>query len=212
MNTNTHNIIHNNTNLRTQTHMQTQIPAHTQTHLQKDMHRHTRVVPYAHTCTRTRTHKHPHTAITRSIISDGLQRLTKGSPVHGPESQQPITTATEQRCLRSAKISDAACSFRRSPGRVPLPHSFPPFHGLRSICSLAVQSLLSSFLLVCSQDLPPLLSPSSTAGDVGILHTQTDPRACVHAALQSWRCAQADRAFSDGGGNTQPGWSLIGSL
>lgn len=84
---------------------------------------------HAHRYTCTNTHAQTHTgknvsAPISQMICHKSQYLTIWSPIHGPESQQPIVTATEESCLGPyKKINDAAASFSRSS---PPPPPFPP--------------------------------------------------------------------------------------
>lgn len=120
------------------------------------------------------------------------QKLTVWSPIHGPESQQPIVTATEDSCLGSYENQRCCSSSNRSSfPPPPPPHSLclsllslhVHYHSLLSICPVLTVLLPSSSLLCIPlsfsfhlflQHLYPCPSPSSfTVPDCSILHTHT---------------------------------------
>ena len=53
--------------------------------------------------------KWEHKKHTASFITTSLWLLTVWSPIHGPESQQPIVTATEDSCLGSCENQQRCC-------------------------------------------------------------------------------------------------------
>ena len=132
----------------------------------------------------------------------GVWSLTVWSPIHGPESQQPIVTATEESCLGSCENQRCCWFLQQIVSSSSSPPPPPPRHSLRQsllsvpfcilLSSTSVHSSLSLFLLPLYfplsyyfhqflQHLFPRPSPPFTAPDISILHTRihTHTLACM---------------------------------